>query len=224
MTSGKVGVLTIGQSPRTDVTPSIQKILGNTVEIKERGGLDRLTEESLAQISPDATTKTIYISRLRNGESVKIAKNKLLPLLQEELSEMEQEVDVVIMLCTGDFPTLTTTKPIIFPDKVLCRTVQAILPVSGKLGLIIPLEEQRGSLVEKWQELSMEIEVEVADPYSESDFKGAAASLKEKGADLVILDCMGYNEFHKREVKEAFGGPVILPRTLVARIAAEYVL
>ncbi|GGA91342.1 AroM family protein [Ornithinibacillus halotolerans] len=222
MVNGKVGVLTIGQSPRTDVTPSIQAILGNEIQIIERGGLDSLTEETLEEIAPELSSTT-YISRLRNGKSVKIAKDKLLPLLQQELTALEEEADVIIMLCTGDFPTLTTTKPIIYPDKVLSHSLQAIQK-NGNLGLIIPLEEQRESLIGKWKNLKMDIFVEVASPYEESDIKGAGEKLKKKGADVIVLDCMGYNEIQKQEVKQVFGGPVILPRTLTARIAAEYVL
>lgn len=219
--NGNIGVLTIGQSPRNDVTPSIQAILGDSVSIKERGGLDSLTEQTLKNISPESSSET-YISKLRNGCNVKIAKDKLLPLLQHELMELEKEVDVVIMLCTGDFPTLKTSKPIIFPDKVLSHTIQAI-KTDGNLGLIIPLEEQRKTLVEKWKDVNMKPVVEVASPYESSDIQGAAQSLREQGASLIVLDCMGYNEFHKEEAKEVFQGPVILPRTLTARIAAEYV-
>ncbi|MGM0900537.1 MAG: AroM family protein [Bacillota bacterium] len=221
MKKGVVGVLTIGQSPRTDVTPSIQNILGPNVAIKEGGGLDRFTDETLHLIFPEETD-TIYISRLNNGKSVKIGKSKLLPYLQEELAILEEEVDVMIMLCTGDFQTIKAKKPILYPDKILNHMMKAILP-SGTLGLIIPLEEQRQALVKKWIHPEWRIVTEVASPYEKSDIRGAARSLKLQGADVIVLDCMGYGEFHKQEAVEEFGYPVILPRTLVARIVAEYV-
>lgn len=221
MSKGSVGVLTIGQSPRKDVTPTIQSILGSEVMITEGGGLDSLTVGTINSVSPDHS-ETTYISRLRNGNAVKIGKGKLLPLLQKELQKLEEKVDVVIMLCTGDFPTIDARKPIIYPDKVLSHTVQAIQS-SGSLGLIIPLEEQRNSLVEKWKHTNLNILTEVASPYEESDVVGAANSLRKQGADLIVLDCMGFNEFHKKKVIEGSGLPVILPRTLIARIAAEYV-
>lgn len=217
----KVGVLTIGQSPRKDATPSIQKILGEHVEIVERGGLDRLTQDELHLIAPDPAEK-VYISKLRNGESVKIGKTKLLPLLQEELSQLEEEVDVILMLCTGDFPTLQTKKPILYPDKILTHVTQAILSRDSTLGLIIPLEEQRHSLKEKWGDSGIDLEVEVASPYEESDIHGAAKRLKVKGAHMIILDCMGYNDEQQQEAKKASGLPVMLSRSLAARVAQEY--
>ena len=221
MTTGVVGVLTIGQSPRTDVTPSIQSIVGPKVTIIESGGLDSLSDTNMQLIAPEVSDTT-YISKLRNGNSVKIGKSKLLPLLQTELSKLEEETDIILMLCTGDFPMLKTTKPIIYPDKVLNHVVSAIL-ASGSLGLIIPLEEQREQLVEKWKQQNLQLFVEVASPYEKSDVAGAARSLKRQGADIIVLDCMGYNELHKTEAVKGSGLPVILPRTLTARIISEYI-
>lgn len=221
MTKKSVGVLTIGQSPRVDVTPSIQHILGNTVDIVEAGGLDRIRDDDFYSITPDKGEVT-YISRLRNGESIKIGKSKLIPLLQAELNKLEEQVSAVIMLCTGDFPTIINKKPLIYPDKLLCHTVQAILS-KGKLGLVVPLEEQRNTLTQKWKSTGIELCVEVASPYEDSDKKRAAQKLKNQGAELIVLDCMGYDETHKKEAMEGSGLPVLLPRTLTARIVAEYV-
>ncbi|MEZ7173228.1 AroM family protein [Sporosarcina sp. OR05] len=221
MSAKSVGVLTIGQSPRTDVTPSIESILGKRVSIVESGGLDSLTNETVQSVTPDESDTT-YISRMRDGKSVKIGKSKLLPLLQAELSALEETVDIVLMLCTGDFPTLRANKPIVYPDKVLNHTVSALLP-SGSLGLIIPLEEQRETLISKWQQEELKIFTEVASPYEESDIAGAARALQKQGADLIVLDCMGYNEQHKSEAVKGSGLPVLLPRTLVSRVIAEYI-
>lgn len=220
MPSRSVGVLTIGQSPRADVTPSIEAILGNNVSIVESGGLNSLTNETVHSVEPDELDTT-YISRMRDGKSIKIGKSKLLPLLQMELSALEETVDIVLMLCTGDFPTLQSKKPIVYPDKVLNHIVSALLP-TGSLGLIIPLEEQRETLLSKWQQRELKIFAEVASPYEESDVAGAALALQKQGVDLIVLDCMGYNEQHKSEAVKGSGLPVLLPRTLVARIIAEY--
>ncbi|KIL49407.1 AroM family protein [Jeotgalibacillus soli] len=221
MTVKSIGVLTIGQSPRTDLTPSIQHILGDSVIIVEAGALDRLRDDEMHSIQPEGQDST-YISKLRNGQSVKIGKSKLLPLLQEELNKLEEQVSTVIMLCTGDFPAIEHKKPLFYPDKILSQTVQAILD-KGKLGLIVPLEEQRNSLTKKWDASGLELCIEVASPYHESDVEGAARNLKEQGAALIVLDCMGYNEDHKKDAIKGSELPVLLPRTLTARIAAEYV-
>lgn len=217
-----IGLLTIGQSPRTDVTPSLKDILGDKISVVERGALDRLADDELVNIAPTEHEET-YISRLRNGQSVKISKEKLIPLLQEELKELEKQSDMILMLCTGDFPMIYSTKLVLYPDKLLTHTVQAIIPQEKKLGLIIPLEEQRSSLSEKWKDSQLKLKIEVASPYDKNDIFDCALRLKEKGVSAIVLDCMGYNEEQKKEVKNASNLPVILPRTLVARILKEFV-
>lgn len=216
----KVGILTIGQSPRTDATPIVKKMIGDTVEIVERGALDSLTVEDIKSIQPKEGEVT-YISRLRNGQTTKISKHKLLPLLQRELEALEKEVNVILLLCTGDFPTIQSEKLIFFPDKLLVYVTNAVIQ-RGKLGLIIPLEEQRESLLEKWQALSVPVVVAVASPYEESDMKAVGLALKQQGVTSIVLDCMGYNEGHKQEVIEATDLPVILSITLTARVMKEF--
>ena len=50
----------------------------------------------------------------------------------------------------------------------------------------------------------------------------AAAPLqKENGAEVVVLDCMGFTIAIKEKMAELMGVPVILPRTLVARVVGE---
>src|SRR5690606_9998357 len=93
---------------------------------------------------------------------------------------------------------------------------------SGTLGLIIPLEEQRESLLKKWKQANLHIVAEVASPYEDSDVQGAAGNLKQQGASAIVMDCMGYNDAPNAQAVQGSGLPVLLPRTLVARIAAEY--
>ncbi|MGQ9538937.1 MAG: AroM family protein [Candidatus Bathycorpusculaceae bacterium] len=41
----RIGLITIGQSPRTDVTSTIRKMLGIEMELIEKGALNGLTRE-----------------------------------------------------------------------------------------------------------------------------------------------------------------------------------
>jgi hypothetical protein len=43
-----VGLITVGQAPRSDVVPDMAAILGRDVEIVEAGALDGLTREQMA--------------------------------------------------------------------------------------------------------------------------------------------------------------------------------
>ncbi|MCY9549342.1 AroM family protein [Lysinibacillus xylanilyticus] len=216
----KVGLLTIGQSPRSDITPTFEEIFDKDIEIVERGALDSLNEAQLLTVIA-RKEKNICVSRLRDGRSIIMCRRKLLPLLQNELSKMQEEVDMVIVLCTEDLPTLTCEKPIFYPNRIVTQAISAMSD-QPKIGLIIPLEEQKRSVLEKWEGVSEDITVAVASPYDYSNFEEAARYLKDYRVDIIILDCMGYNEEHRQFVRKESGILTILPRTLVARIVLEY--
>ncbi|KOS64455.1 AroM family protein [Lysinibacillus agricola] len=216
----KVGILTIGQSPRSDITPTFKEIFNKDIKIVERGALDSLNEAELLKVIPKKE-KNIYVSRLRDGRSILIGRRKLLPLLQYELSKLEQEVDMVVILCTADFPTLTCEKPIFYPNRIVTQVI-GTMANQPKIGLIVPLEEQRRAMLEKWRGVTNDITFAVASPYDYGNFKEAAHYLKDYQVDVIILDCMGYNEGHKQLVKKESGILTILPRTLVARVVLEY--
>ncbi|AMQ07798.1 AroM family protein [Sporosarcina psychrophila] len=214
----KIGLITIGQSPRVDMTPEMAPLLGDDCEFIEAGALDDLSLEEIEAFAPSDGEPT-YVSRLRSGSYAKLGKSKLLPLVQEKIAKLEEEVSSTILLCTGSFPTFIHNKPLLFPDKVLNGMVESVLG-NGKLGIIVPLMEQKDTLMEKWGDIPLA--VESANPYqSDEDLITPSLKLKELGATVIVLDCMGYTERHKIVVKETTGLPVILPRSIVARIAAE---
>ena len=62
----KLGAITVGQSPRTDVTDDIMGIFQGKVEILERGALDGLTVEDIDKLAPDAG-EYVLVSRMRDG-------------------------------------------------------------------------------------------------------------------------------------------------------------
>ena len=47
----KLGLITIGQSPRTDVLPDIEPIFGREIELHHAGALDGLTKEEIRFLS-----------------------------------------------------------------------------------------------------------------------------------------------------------------------------
>lgn len=48
----KIGAITVGQTPRTDLIPEMEPILGESIEIIQMGGLDGLTKEEIAAFRP----------------------------------------------------------------------------------------------------------------------------------------------------------------------------
>ena len=78
----KIGAITVGQSPRVDVIPEMEPILGDSFEILQMGGLDGLSKEEIAAFKPRENDH-ILVSRLTDGSSVTFGESYILPRLQD---------------------------------------------------------------------------------------------------------------------------------------------
>ncbi len=85
----KVGIVTIGQSPRTDVVKEMAPFFGKNVSVLERGALDGLTLEQAKEFSPDSGM-TPLCTRMKNGTEVIIAKEKILPRIELSINELNE--------------------------------------------------------------------------------------------------------------------------------------
>ena len=61
----KIGAITIGQAPRTDVTADILHIFDDSLELVQAGGLDGLTKEQIAEFAP-GKDDYVLVSRFCN--------------------------------------------------------------------------------------------------------------------------------------------------------------
>lgn len=147
----KVGAITIGQSPRTDVTQDILPLLGDQVELLQAGGLDGLTREEIEAFQP-GPDDYVLISRLRDGSSAVFAERYILPRLQNCIDQLEQQgVEIILFLCTGDFPAVFHSKvPLIFPCKVLNGLVPALAGRS-RIAVVTPHAPAGGSIGEQME-------------------------------------------------------------------------
>ncbi len=90
------------------------------------------------------------------------------------------------------------------------------------MGVITPLPEQIPQTRDSWQAVGIDPLLEAASPYESLDpVIEAALRLKEKGADLIVLDCMGFTEEAKDAVRRASSRPTVCARTIVRRVLGE---
>ena len=196
----KIGMVTIGQSPRNDLISEIRGILGS-LEIVEVGCLDELTREDIEGLEPRGR-EPFFLTLLRDGSSVQVSRKKAISLLQQRIKELEDEdVTLIIVLCTGDFPDFKSKKLIIEPGKLVHKIVQGMLSKDKKLGVIIPSSEQIEQTKKKW--IRIDPVFAVASPYENPEkVVEAAKALQAKKVDLTVLDCIGYTKQMKQKVKE----------------------
>ncbi|QQO08905.1 AroM family protein [Breznakiella homolactica] len=218
----RIGAVTIGQSPRTDVAPEFESALGMDAELIQAGALDGLSLEEVRKLAPNPGDY-ILVTRMRDGTEVKIAEHHILDRMKAAIRQFENDgLDLIVLFCTGQFPEIDSRSLILKPDVLMVQTVPGILK-KGRLGAVVPSPDQIPAMTKKWEQTGLEVVTAAASPYSgkEEDFRAAGRSLAEQKADLIVLDCIGYNSAMKKIIKEESGKPVILPRTLLGRIAGE---
>ena len=216
-----LGMITIGQSPRTDMVPEMTSWLG-PVRPLERGALDGMQAEEIAALKPSSGDYAL-VSKLRDGSSATIAKRHILARIQSAITELEGEgAAAVVLLCTGEFPPFDHQRPLLTADRLLINGVRAIAQ-GRRVGVLCPLPEQEQLTRDKWSTLSDDLHVAPASPYGVdlADLRPSAREMKAAGVEYVVLDCMGYTQKMKTFIKREAGVPAILARSVVARLAAE---
>jgi protein AroM len=211
-----VGIVTIGQSPRADLTPDIAALLPAGTMVLERGALDDADPGELARLAPGPGEETL-VSRLRDGTEVTLAEPRLLRLVQEAVDHVTgRGAAVVAVACTGSLPGLRCPRPLLRPGP-LVRNLVAAVAAGGRIGVVIPGPGQAGPARADWAEVAGALLVVAASPYRPlAGLRGAAAALAGFDPDLVILDCLGFDGPMQQMVAQAVEVPVILPRTVLA--------
>lgn len=222
----KLGMITIGQAPRTDVAPMMEKYLENRAELVQMGALDGLTKTYIDEQMAPREEDYVLTSRLTTGEHVVVSRSCLQPLIEDKIKQMENlGISQILLLCTGQFPGLAAEQSyLIEPDHILPPVVRAMTG-TRRLGVLVPLPEQMDAMKDKYHSFEPEPVFAVASPYTpdQVQFQSASRELKEKGANLVILDCMGYQEEMRAWVEEVSGLPVILSNALMAKLISEMI-
>jgi protein AroM len=192
------------------------------VEVRERGALDDLSGAQIAALAPLPGDETLT-TRLRDGSSVVIGRAGILPRMQEQIDILEASgADAVLIVCTGEFPAFRHSRPLLLAGPLLTAGLSAIAGDS-LIGVICPLAEQEQQSYEKFDHLEQKVKVAWATPYQPGTaaIEEAARSLANEGAEILVLDCMGYTQAHREAAAAAANRPVVLSRSVVARLTAE---
>jgi protein AroM len=216
----RIGMLTIGQSPRTDILPTLTEIIGEDVEIVEAGALDDKTLDDVKRI-PLNPEDFILVSRMRDGTEIRITKKYVLPLMQARLDELEAKgVRLTVVMCTGKFPQFKSRGLVVTPSEILRGVIEGSLK-TGKLGVVYPAPEQKIYAEKEFGRPGVTVYADSVSPYEPRDVDGLINRLRDESPDLIFLNCFGFPTELKNRVARETSRPVIQSNTLVARVLRE---
>ena len=169
----RIGAVTIGQSPRTDVAPEFLEAFGRECELVQCGALDELSNADVKDLAPKPGDY-ILVTRMRDGTEVKIAERYIVERMKMCVHRLEEKgVELIVLFCTGEFPDLDSSCLVLRPDILMEHLIPGIL-LKGRLGAVLPSADQIPLLGEKWKRLGLEVELTAVSPYSgtRADFEG----------------------------------------------------
>lgn len=220
-----IAMITVGQAPRDDLVPHMEAVFSRKVSIWQGGVLDGLSREAMAELGPGPGEVGI-VARLLDGSNTLLSHKKILPQVQGLVDRaVAGGAGLIVILCGADWSALRSPTLIVNPGKVFPAIVSAL--ASGwRLGVIKPSAGQIEQARRQFADRGIEAVVTAASPYTGEqrlrDVRAAAERLREAGVDLVWMTCVGMDEPMRAIVREVTGKPVILARTILARVIDEF--
>ena len=214
-----IGLITLGHSPRPDheevydeITPGVPR--------KLVGALDRISCDEARKLE-DKQGISPLVCLLEDETTVEIPLPVLFPYIERKVETLAAEgAHLAVVLCCGGFPDSNASIQVLLPGLIVPALVKATC-AEGKIGIIVPNQAQESAAVAHWKELGINTESAVVSPYEGVGFDEAGKNFRELKCDLVAIDCMGFKEEHRDRLSRDCGCPVILPKTLVAKVAGE---
>lgn len=222
-----IGFATIGQSPRTDLVPYLLERLPRDVIALEAGVLDDLTPAEMEALDDDGPGVHM-VTLLSDGSSVRLSFDLTLPRMQRIVDNLvARGADLIVILCGADWSAVRAPIPIVNPGQLFPKVIQG-LAGRTKLAVIRPSLGQVAATEREYRErLGLNAVVTSAFPYDSSATANAAvaaAHLRDQRPELAWMTCVGMGEDMRSAVRRELGIPVVLARSLLARLIAELVI
>jgi len=227
MNQGKprIGMISVGQSPRPDILSVFKEIWGNQTEMIEIGALDELDHEDVRQMAPSEGDDVLVV-RMTDGQQYIVGRKYLIPRIETCADILiQQRVTAMILLCTGDFRPFRYSIPFIIPQKIVDNTISALVGSGQVVGVMIPAEEQQKQMRRNLTCNGIVPVFAAASPHlGEQGIMEAANQLKRYNVDFVVMHCFGYTRQMRDIVKKTTEKPILLSNMLVAKVTGELLL
>lgn len=221
--SATLAILTVGVVPVSAVLPLLTEHISED-QITHISLLGKITrEEVMEDYSPDPGDD-VMLTLLNDNRAAQVSRNKVEKALQGLVEVLDnQGYDVILLMSTYRFNYLNARNSMLLePERIIPPLVASIVD-GHQVGVVIPVPELLNVQAQKWQTLEKAPFYALANPVfgTDEELVNAGRELIGRGADVLVLDCLGFYQKHRDLLQKALDVPVLLSNVLVARLAAE---
>lgn len=221
--SATLAILTIGVIPISAVLPLLTEHIDEQqiTHVSLLGNME--PDDALAEYGSQAGEAEIYVL-LKDSNVVAVSRAKVERDLQSTIEVMDnQGFDVIMLMSNEKFTGLMAYNAILLePQRIIPPLIASIVD-GHQVGVIVPMRELLSVQEQKWQGLQNPPYYALANPLSHSadELVDAGKTLMAQGADVLVLDCLGFHQKHRDLLQKSLDVPVLLSNVLLARLASE---
>ncbi|EDB2832481.1 AroM family protein [Salmonella enterica] len=221
--SASLAILTIGVVPMSEVLPLLTEYIDEQ-HITHHSLLGKMSREDFMADYAVEPGDDPLLTLLNDNQIAHVSRQKVERDLQSVVEVLDnQGYDVIILMSTAAIKSMAARNSILLEPLRIIPPLVASIVDGHQVGVIVPVAELLAAQEKKWQVLQMPPVYSLANPVhgSEQQLIDAGQALLDQGADVIMLDCLGFHQRHRDILQQALDVPVLLSNVLIARLASE---
>lgn len=221
--SASLAILTIGVVPMSEVLPLLTEYIDEQ-HITHHSLLGKMSREDVMADYAVEPGDDPLLTLLNDNQIAHVSRQKVERDLQSVVEVLDnQGYDVIILMSTAAIKSMAARNSILLEPLRIIPPLVAFIVDGHQVGVIVPVAELLAAQEKKWQVLQMPPVYSLANPFhgSEQQLIDAGQALLDQGADVIMLDCLGFHQRHRDILQQALDVPVLLSNVLIARLASE---
>ncbi|EEH1260007.1 AroM protein [Salmonella enterica] len=221
--SASLAILTIGVVPMSEVLPLLTEYIDEQ-HITHHSLLGKMSREDVMADYAVEPGDDPLLTLLNDNQIAHVTRQKVERDLQSVVEVLDnQGYDVIILMSTAAIKSMAARNSILLEPLRIIPPLVASIVDGHQVGVIVPVAELLAAQEKKWQVLQMPPVYSLANPVhgSEQQLIDAGQALLDQGADVIMLDCLGFHQRHRDILQQALDVPVLLSNVLIARLASE---
>ncbi|ECF4313962.1 AroM family protein [Salmonella enterica subsp. enterica] len=221
--SASLAILTIGVVPMSEVLPLLTEYIDEQ-HITHHSLLGKMSREDVMADYAVEPGDDPLLTLLNDNQIAHVSRQKVERDLQSVVEVLDNKgYDVIILMSTAAIKSMAARNSILLEPLRIIPPLVASIVDGHQVGVIVPVAELLAAQEKKWQVLQMPPVYSLANPVhgSEQQLIDAGQALLDQGADVIMLDCLGFHQRHRDILQQALDVPVLLSNVLIARLASE---